>query len=109
MYVQIIEFELQGLTRADYEEFCVKAVPAIAEIPGVLGKLFLSDTDSSRCAGIYTFTDRTAAEEYLASDLFQGAMATNPAIANVRTRGSELRERPTRALDDALLSAAGAR
>ena len=109
MYVQIIEFERQGLTRAEYEEFCVSAVPAIAEIPGVLGKLFLSDTDSSRCAGIYTFTDRDAAEQYLRSDLFQGAMAANPAIASLRMRGSDLLERPTRALDDALLSTVAAR
>jgi hypothetical protein len=109
MYVQIIEFELQGLTRTEYEEFCMSAVPAIAEIPGVLAKLFLSDADSGRCAGIYTFIDRAAARAYVASDLFQGAIATNPALANVCTRGSELLERPTRALDDALLSAAAAR
>src|SRR5262245_45343755 len=102
MYVQIIEFEVQGLTRAEYEAFCTEAVPAIAAIPGVVGKLFLADADSSRCASIYTFADRDAAEDFLRSDLFQGAIATNPAIANVRTRGSDLLERPTRALDDAL-------
>ncbi len=109
MYVQIIDFDVQGLTRSEYEAFCSEAVPAIAAIPGVLGKLFLADADSSRCAGIYTFTDRDAAEQYLRSDLFQGAIAANPAIANLRTRGSELLERPTRALDDALAFAAGAR
>jgi hypothetical protein len=109
MYVQIIEFDVQGLTQAEYEAFCVEAVPAIAAIPGVAGKLFLADADSSRCAGIYTFSDRDAAEAYLRSDLFQGAIATNPAIANVRTRSSELLERPTRALDDALALAAAAR
>ena len=64
---------------------------------------------AASCAGIYTFTDRDAAEQYLRSDLFQGAMAANPAIANLRTRGSELLERPTRALDDALALVAGAR
>lgn len=108
MYVQIIEFDVHGLTRAEYEEFCVLAVPAIAEVPGVLGKLFLADPDSSRCAGIYTFTDREAAEAYVRSDLFHRAITTNPAIANVRTRGSGLLERPTRALDQALSSRAAA-
>jgi len=109
MYVQIIEFEVPGLTRVEYEEFCADAVPAIAAVPGVVGKLFLADADSSRCAGIYTFTDRDAAESYLRSELFEVAIATNPAIANVRTRGSELLERPTRALDDTLALAAAAR
>lgn len=108
MYVQIIEFEVQGLSRAEYEAFCEEAVPAIAQIGGVLGKLFLADVESNRCAGIYTFTDRASADAYLRSDLFRGAIATNPAIANLRTRGSELLERPTRALSDELAVAVGA-
>ena len=107
MYVQIIEFERQGLTHAEYETFCRDAVPAIAQIHGVAGKLFLADTDSSRCAGIYTFTDRESAEAYLRSDLFQGGIATNPAIANVRTRGGKLLDGPTQALSDALAIGAG--
>jgi hypothetical protein len=107
VYIQIIEFERQGLTHAEYEAFCQDAVPAIARIDGVVGKLFLADPDSSRCAGIYTFTDRQSAEAYLRSDLFQGAMASNPAIANLRTRGSELLDQPTGALSDALAVGAG--
>jgi hypothetical protein len=38
-------------------------------------------------------------------ELFQTAIAGNPAIANVRTRGSDLLEAPTRALDEALAAA----
>jgi quinol monooxygenase YgiN len=105
MYVQTVEFDTQGLTHAEYERFCQDAVPAIAAVPGVLGKLFLADPDSSRCAGIYTFTDRDAAEAYLRGELFQTAVAANPAIANMRIRGGELLERPTRALDEALVVA----
>ena len=103
MYVQITEYEVHGLSRTEYEQFCETAVPSIAAIPGLVGKLFVADRDSSRCAGIYTFTDRQAAEAYRDSDLYQGAIATNPAITNVRTRGGELLERPTRALGDALV------
>ena len=106
MYVQIVEFELRGMTAAEYEALCEKAVPAIAEVPGVVGKLFLADAHTSQRAGIYTFTDREAAEVYLQGDLFQNAIARNPAIANVRTRGAELLEGPTRALDATLAAAA---
>lgn len=108
MYVEIVEFEAPGLTHAEYAEFCEAAVPAIAQIPGVLGKLFVADPDSSRCAGIYTFADRDTAEAYLRSELFARAMATNPAITNVRTRGGDLLERPTQALDAALAARAAA-
>jgi hypothetical protein len=105
MYVQTVEFDTQGLTHAEYERFCREAVPAIAEVRGVLGKLFVADPDSSRCAGIYTFTDRDAAEAYVRSEFFQTAIAANPAIANLSIRGGELLERPTRALDEVLAPA----
>lgn len=105
MYVQIVEFELRGMTAAEYEAFCERAVPAIAQVPGVIGKLFLADADSRWCAGIYTFADRESAETYLSSELFQTAIAGNPAIAHVRMRGSDLLEAPTRALDEALAAA----
>lgn len=105
MYVQIVEFELQGMTGPEYEAFCEQAVPAIAQVPGIVGKLFLADADSPWCAGIYTFADREAAEAYLQSELFRTAIVGNPAIADVRTRGSDLLEAPTRALDEALAAA----
>ena len=105
MYVQIVEFELRGMSAAEYEAFCEQAVPAIAQVPGVVGKLFLADADSRWCAGIYSFANRVSAEAYLSSELFQTAMAGTAAIANVRTRGSELLEVPTRALDEALAAA----
>jgi hypothetical protein len=102
MYVQIIEFDVEGLTRAEYETFCSDAVGAIAQIPGVVAKLFLADADGDRCAGVYTFSDRESAHEYLRSDLFRTAIVANPTIANIRTSGAELLEGPTRALDAAL-------
>lgn len=98
MYVQIIEFETQGLTLAEYEEFCLNAVPAIAGIPGVISKLFVAEEESTRRAGIYVFSDREAADAYLESELFRNAMAANPAIVDVRTRGAHLLVEPTRAL-----------
>jgi hypothetical protein len=107
MYVQQVEFDLQGMSAADYEAFCEQAVPAIAQVPGVVAKLFVADTGSGRCAGIYTFEDSEAAEAYLQSDLFQTAIVGNPQITNLQIRGGALLEGPTRALDDALASAAG--
>ena len=106
MYVQIIEFELLGMTAAEYEAFCEKGVPMIAQAPGVLGKLFLTDSESNRRGAVYTFTDREAAEAYVGGELFQTAIAGNPAITNVRVRGSEVLEGPTRALDRELTSVA---
>jgi hypothetical protein len=99
MYVQIIEFETRGITPAEYEAFCREAIPAIAAVPGFVAKLFLADADTSRCGGVYAFTDREAAEAYLRSELYRAALLDNPAIVNVRTRGADLLEEPTRALN----------
>ena len=105
MYVQMVEFELQGMTAAEYEAFCEQAVPAIAQVPGLVGKLFLADAGSRWRAGIYSFADRESADAYLGTELFQTAIAANPAVANLRTRGSDLLESPTRALEEALAAA----
>ncbi len=64
--------------------------------------MFLAEADGRGCAGVYTFTNREAADEYLRSDLFQTGIAANPAIARIRARGAELLEGPTRALESAL-------
>jgi hypothetical protein len=39
-------------------------------------------------------------------ELFETAIAGDPAIANVRVRGGEVLDGPTRALDEALTAAA---
>jgi len=108
MYVQIVEFETQGISPAEWEAFCEGAVPTLAGIPGLVAKLFLADAETSRRCGVYTFTGREAAEAFLAGDLYREGIVANPVIANVRTRGAELLAGPTRALDAALAPVASA-
>ena len=94
MYVQIVEFELQGVGYGEYEAFCDQLAPAFAQLPGLTAKVWIIDADSNRAGGIYTWADRAACEAYLAGELFAAARA-EPTLANLRSRQFDVLERPT--------------
>ena len=41
MYVQVVNFELQGVSHSDYEASCEALAPAFAEIPGLLSNVWM--------------------------------------------------------------------
>jgi hypothetical protein len=95
MYVQVVEFELQGITRRDYEASAEELAPVFAEIPGLVSKLWIVDPESNRAGGIYTWVDRAASEAYKAGPVYRAALE-NPALANLRSREFDVLESATR-------------
>ena len=95
MYVQVVEFELQGVAQSDYEALTEQLAPAFAEIPGLITKLWILDRESNRAGGVYTWVDRAACEAYKAGELYRAALE-NPALANLRSRQFDVIEAPTR-------------
>jgi hypothetical protein len=94
MHVQIVEFEVQGMGRAEYEAMCVEIAPAFAELPGLRAKLWIADPRSNRAGGIYTWEDSEACDSYLESELY-AAVVANPALANLRSRRFDVLEGPS--------------
>ena len=94
MYVQIVEFELQGVGRGDYEAFCERLAPSFAQLPGLVAKVWIIDAEANRAGGVYTWVDRGACEAYLAGELFAAARA-EPTLANLLSRQFDVLERPT--------------
>ena len=94
MHVQIVEFELQGMSRGDYERRCEQVAETFAGLPGLLAKVWVIDPESNRAGGVYTWIDRAAREAYEASELF-AAVRGDPSLANVRSRHFDVLERPT--------------
>lgn len=41
----------------------------VAEVPGLLWKLWLHDPDARECVGVYRFEDRAAADAYVAGPI----------------------------------------
>ncbi|MBL8232360.1 MAG: YdhR family protein [Bryobacterales bacterium] len=96
MHIQIVTFELNGLTQAQYEHACeTQFAPAFRDVPGLLTKVWLSDPAANTYGGVYTWRDREAFQAYLASPLYQ-AVATHPNLANMVSREFSILEQPTR-------------
>ncbi len=95
MDVLVVYFGLDGLSEADYRQGCESEAPAFADIEGLLAKIWLADSASNTYGGVYTFRDRAALEEYLASDTFREIGAT-PGIVDLTAKTFGVLEGPTR-------------
>ena len=62
MHMLVINFNLKDISESDYCTMCEGAAPAFAALPGLLTKVWISDTASNTYGGIYTFKDRPAHE-----------------------------------------------
>lgn len=95
MHVQIIEFRLRGITEEGYREVCEQLAPAFAEIPGLLAKIWLADTDAGTYGGVYLFRDREALQAFAGSELF-AEVAAFPNFTDITARDFAVMEDPTR-------------
>jgi hypothetical protein len=63
---------------ANQEQFTAATaghVPVFAELDGLLAKVWINDPESRTYGGIYFFSDRSALDAYLASDVFASILA----------------------------------
>ncbi len=96
MHIQIINFQLDGITEAEYSDLCDSLASTFAALPGLISKVWLKDAESNTYGGVYVWESREAMEGYLSSELFN-AVATHPNLANASSRSFEVLEAPTRA------------
>ena len=95
MEVLIVNFELQGMTEAEYYRQCDEVAPAFAAVPGLAAKVWLANVSTNTFGGVYMFEDAAALDAFLNSDLFQQVEAT-PAFANIVVRSFGTLAGPTR-------------
>lgn len=95
MHVQIVNFRLRDLSEADYRRICDELAPAVAEVPGLISKVWLADPATTTYGGVYTWRDRRAMEDFLASDFF-AAVKANPSFADLTSNHFAVLEGPTR-------------
>jgi quinol monooxygenase YgiN len=94
MHVQVVNFRLKGITRAQYEELCDQVAPAFAGLPGLISKVWLVDEAANTYGGVYLWRDRAAMEAFLKTDLFR-TVATNPTLSEITSRDFGVLERPS--------------
>jgi hypothetical protein len=94
MHIQVVNFRLNGITRASYETLCDEVAPAFASIPGLISKVWLADDQTGTYGGVYTWRDRAAMEAFLKTNLFR-QVATDPNLADITSRDFATLERPS--------------
>ncbi|MFP5351596.1 MAG: YdhR family protein [Actinomycetota bacterium] len=94
MHIQIVNFQLDGVTEDEYRGLCDQLAPAFAEVPGLLSKVWLSDPDNNSFGGVYTWRDRGAMDEFAASELFKNVV-THPNLTGITSKDFAVLEGPT--------------
>lgn len=99
MHVQIVTFNLSGISEEDYIDVATEVAPQFASMPGLLAKVWLEDPPSNVYGGIYFWEDRESMERFVNGNLFEG---TNPEFAEIVAEDYGVLERLTRATQPVL-------
>lgn len=95
MIIQVVNFNLKGMSDADYQAACDGLAPELARVPGLISKVWLADEATNTYGGVYTWVDQQALDAFAQSEFFQ-AFATNPSFANITSRVFGILESPSR-------------
>ena len=95
MHIQIINFNLDGISRNEYEQVCNDLAQTFADVPGLVSKHWLANDDTNTYGGVYIFESKAAYEAFIGSELF-AAVGGNPALVNVSSKDFGVIEGPTR-------------
>ena len=94
MHVQIITFNLSGLTDEEYRSHCEAIAPAFAQLPGLVSKTWLANAETNTYGGVYLWRDRRSMESYERSDIY-GGMLANPHLEGLVARSFPVVEEAT--------------
>jgi len=92
--IQVVNFNLENLSDADYRSACDGLAPELARVPGLISKVWLADEASNTYGGVYTWVDHQAMDAFAGSDFFK-AFASNPNFANLTSTAFGILEGPS--------------
>ena len=95
MHVLIVNFRLDGIDEAQYERLCDDVAPAFAAVPGLVGKIWLKDSERGFYGGVYLFESADAFARYKESDLFK-SVGSHPNLVDVTAHDFSVLESATR-------------
>ncbi len=94
MHLQIVTFELEGITPEQYADHCEQAAPRFAQEPGLRSKVWLADPDTGTYGGVYLWQDRGWAQRHADGPL-RGGLLANPQFSGVQVRDLGVLDAPT--------------
>ncbi len=94
MHILVVNFQLEGVSEEDYADLAMSIAPAFAEVPGLLRKTWLANSETGTYGGVYVWQDRQALMDYQQSELFN-TVATHPNLKNITSTDFGVLEGPT--------------
>jgi heme-degrading monooxygenase HmoA len=94
-YIQIVNFNLEGITHDDFLGIAESVAPNFASLPGLISKVWLSDKANNTYGGVYSWESQEVCETYRNGELYAGALATNPNFVNLLDNGFDALEKPS--------------
>jgi hypothetical protein len=83
MQAQLITYHLTGISQAEYLKQMVEAdAPVLAEVRGLVSKVWLADEEKNTFGGFYLWESRAAMEAFMQSDLVK-AVVSRPFVKDV--------------------------
>jgi hypothetical protein len=92
MQAQLITYQLADISQAEYRKQMVEPdAPIIANVPGLISKIWLADEAKNTFGGLYLWESKTAMEAFLNSDLVK-AVVSRPFVKNVSSVDFEVNQ-----------------
>ena len=96
MHAQLITYQLGDISQAEYLKQMVEPdAPILANVKGLISKVWLSDTEKNSYGGFYLWESKKAMEEFMHSDLVK-AVVSRPYVKNVSSVDYEVNEKASR-------------
>ena len=95
MVIQVVNFNLEGITHEQYLGAAKEVAPAFKELSGLRSKVWLSDEENNVYGGVYTCDDRKSMEDYLNSPFYDEVLGNNPSFVNITYKSYEVLDGPT--------------
>ena len=95
MIIQVVNFNLEGITHEQYQGAATELAPSFNEVKGLKSKVWLSDKDNNVYGGVYTWENRESMEDYVNSQFYDEVLGSNPSFVNVSYKAYEVLDDPT--------------
>jgi len=83
MQAQLITYHLADISQADYLKQMVEPdAPVVANVPGLISKIWLADEQNNTFGGFYLWESKTAMQDFMHSDLVK-AVVSRPFVKDV--------------------------
>ena len=83
MVIQVVNFNLEGITHEHYQEAAKEVAPSFKHLRGLRSKVWLSHEESNTYGGVYTWENRQSMENYLSGSFYDEVLGNNPAFVNI--------------------------